>query len=196
MIDVAVNEADMPVINSSRTSPMKSFALAALLALAGLSANAATVDPGTAISRTTLHTWPSGYNVSYTLDFGGLLGAGQTLNNWTLTAQAAPGAFFSTAWVNGSGDSSVCGWNAPLSIGVTKRAATFTSGCAATAGHSFTFFLQGQGRFDSPTFSLASDALVPPPAAPIAATPLPAAGWMLIAAIGGLLGLSRRRRAA
>lgn len=177
---------------------MKSLVLSALLGLAGTLAQAGTVDPAAAITQSSLNNWGSGYNVSYTLDFGALLGASDSLTGFTLSATAPTPGHYSGGWINGGNDATSCNANQSTQLaGYNASTFSFTSACTATAAKTFTFFLQGQGTFGLPTFALTAEALpLISPSTPIAQTPLPAAAWMLIAAIGGLFGLGARRRTA
>lgn len=176
----------------------KAFVIPAALLISAGAAEAAVVNVSGAVSPISLNQWSTGYNVGLSLSFADVLGPGDSLPGWTLEVKSVePGAFFSTLWVNGSGDPAVCAWGSPLSMsGYGATTAAFVSSCEATEDKRFDFFLQVQnGTYNAGdlTFSLSSDAL---PEETVTAVPLPAAGGLLAGALAALVALRRRRPAA
>lgn len=172
----------------------KTLLFSAALAVSTGVAQAATIDASGAVTPVSLNQWPTGYNAGFSLSFADILGAGDSLSSWSLTVGTTdPGSYFSTLWVNGSGDPSVCSYGSPLSIsGYNSTSGSFTSSCNATDAKRFDFFLQVQNGTYGPgdlTFSLSSDDL----SSAVMAMPLPAGAWLLVSALAALGGLSRRR---
>jgi hypothetical protein len=191
---------------------LRILVLSTALLVSATTARAATVDVVDAITPVYLNQWNTGYNAGFSLSFDDVLGAGESLSNWSLAVESVePGSYFSTFWVNGSGDPAVCAYGSPLGMsGYGTTTATFTSSCGATPSKRFDFFLQVQNGTYVPgalNFSLSSANLVlpqppvpgtelPPSDAVMSAVPLPAGAALMVAGLAALGGISLRRRQA